>query len=183
MPRRTLLAVAIVALVLAGCGSDDGDSTAATEDDATTTAATVTEPSDDQATETSQADSDAGASSGGETHGTVTLDGETHEFEFFDLGLCDTDYGGSGIFYAFLTNTDGSGETVTLTLVPEGDPNLESTLALISPAASWVGNPMLNPDSRVDSFDIDGNHAEGTATLFNEAGEGPVAATFDVTCG
>lgn len=182
MLNRQLLATLIVGIVLARCGSDDTESTPPTEAAATTTAASVTEPSGEQATETTQSDSDAGTSSGGETSATVVVDGETHQFEFFDLGLCDTDYGGSGVFYAFLQNSNDSSETLTLTLVTNDDLGIESTLALLSPAASWIGNSTEVEGSGVDTFDIDGNHAEGTATIFSDSGEGPVSATFEVTC-
>ncbi len=183
MLNRKLIATLTVGLILAGCGGGETDPTPAPEADVTTTAAA--EPSDDgvQATETTQSDSDGETSASGQSRGTVTFDGETSEYEDFDGAICNTDYLGTGVFNTRLTNTDGSRETMTLTLYPDGDPAQQSTLALLSVEVTWLAIPTQFEGSGIDTFDIDGNHAEGTATLIASTGEGPVSATFDVTCG
>jgi hypothetical protein len=45
-----------------------------------------------------------------------------------------------------------------------------------------TGSSALVEGSSVDSFAIDGNHAEGTATFISDSGEGPVSGTFEASC-
>jgi hypothetical protein len=173
----------ILLLLVAACGSDDSGITSAAGGEVTTTVS-ASEPSDQTTlgTESTEGEDDGSESASGTNHGTVVLNGETKEFEGFSQAICDTDYLGTGVFNVHLTNTDGSTETMTLALYPDGDPDELSTLALLSVDVTWAGNHTLHEGSQVDSFDIDGNHAEGTATLISDSGEGPVSATFEVTC-
>jgi hypothetical protein len=59
----------------------------------------------------------------------------------------------------------------------------QSTLVVLDVEVTWTGSAALVDGSSGDSFDIDGNHAEGTATLISDSGEGPESATFEATCG
>lgn len=181
MRNPTMLIVLIVGVVLAGCGSDDTDTTSAAADDVGTTAAS--EPADDSATETTQSDGGEETSGSGQSRGTVTFGGETRAYVDLGNGVCTTDYHGTGVFHSRLISNDDSVETMTLALYPDGDPEELSSLVLISLEDSWLGNGELMEGSAVDSFDIDGNHAEGTATLISTSGEGTVSATFEPTCG
>lgn len=181
---RTLLATIVVGMVFAACGSSEPDSTAVAAGDITTTAVPATGPSEGNtaATESTERDGDDGTAGSESSSGTVVINGETKEFQDFSLAICDTDYLGTGVFNVNLINSDGSRETMTLALYPDGDPGQLSTLALLSTEASWVASATVVEGSSVDSFRVDGNRAEGTATLIADSGEGPVSATFEVTC-
>lgn len=179
MRNRTVIAALIVGVVLVGCGSDETETTDASDDDGGTTAAT--EPADGGAPETTQSDDDGSAS--GQRRATVTLAGETRTYEDFGQAICDADYLETGVFNVHLINTDGSGETMTLALYPEGDQYELATLALLLPDVSWYASETQVEGSSVDAFAIDGNHAEGTVTFISSSGEGPVPGTFDVSCG
>jgi len=51
-----------------------------------------------------------------------------------------------------------------------------ATIAM-SPEIGWTVE-----QDQVDSYKIEGSHAEGTVTFTSAAGDGPVSGTFEVTC-
>lgn len=200
---RRLALLSVLALLIAACGGDSGDDTAATQADtgSDTTTAQESDP-ESESPDTTAAPSggdDDGSSSDvdGIGVGTVTIGGET--FEFGDAGQpglqCMPEAFGVA-FLAALQRTDGDGginlgipfpgEEDTAGIMPE--------LQVSADDAEWFANEEWAAErdipagsSQVDSYEIDGNTIRGTATFYNRDSqfgepEEIETGTFEVTC-
>ena len=216
--RRLVPMVIALMLVAAACGGSD-DSGGSDDGGATTT----TVSSDDGGssggsdTTTTQAGSgDDGGSTGGDVEGvgeaTVEIDGQTYHFgeTSFPALRCEPDM--FGVFFVVLQMVDENGNEIPsgggfeLVLLGEGvdaDTVGQLPTAKVSIAAleeEWYADEEdsdvfdIDPGtSQIDDYTIDGNHASGTATMYERnsyyAKVGGTAdavkvtqATFDVTC-
>lgn len=183
MNRKRLIVATMITLMVGAC---DGDETeVSTAPDVSDDAGTVTTLRDQTTVANSpQTTQETVAALGGSDNtATVTLGDETMTFVFESTDLCDTNYGGLGVWYVFLHNADGSGETLTLTLEQEDVPDFEAGVFIfLLPNVTWVAHSQEVPGTGIDSFEIDGNHATGTATFMTYEGDGPQSGSFDVTC-
>lgn len=199
MRRRTSALLVVALLVVSACGSSDG-----TEDEngATTTAAPVTTAQDGAVTTaapttaapaTTQPAGEGDAS--GVSTATVSIAGETYQFQ--DTGFitetCDTDFFGGVQVILLLVDENGEPVTVdsqtktlSIVLLPEGVGETPDAVNLGTMEADrdWIADPesLVVEGTQVDSWSVDGNRIEGTATFASTAGEGPTEGTFEVTC-
>jgi hypothetical protein len=87
-----------------------------------------------------------------------------------------------------LLDDDGMGSGMTIGLPPaelakaENPPSLKVSIA--ADDVDWIANPndYLGEGSGIDSFEVDGNHAEGTAKFAPSNGGGVETGSFEVTC-
>lgn len=193
-------AVAFVMIITACGGADSGDTaTADTEPAAPSTttgqveSATPTIPDDSGTTEPAETAVEEDDTVAEESFATVTIGDQTWEFAptGFLTERCDTSFFG-GYWVLFTTgvgillpgpNWEEQGVDQT--------PNI--TVNLEEDGLEWVADPDTNlpgveaGQSQIDSFEIDGNRASGTATFVeaNAAYAGtvePVTGTFEATC-
>ena len=186
MQMRLVIAVG-AALVVSGCGGSDDD--ASTEDPATNAAP---EPADDGAEPAAEP-----AASGGLNRATITVGDQTYDFEWetSSIQLCDPDFFGGFVAIA-ATTTDA--DSFDVELAEEGTPGFEDRAPRIEVSdaetgVNWTADPQETLGTtfeswpaQVDSFELDGNRASGTATFVGETAfdEEPVGVpgTFEVTC-
>lgn len=183
--RATLTALAIVASFTVGCGDSD-DTTGTDPSD-----------SDDAGVDTDAPEpTDASGSSGGLNTAVITVGGESYEFEWEagSIQKCDTDFFGGFWAIAATTSDQSSFQAV---LRPEDDPVDDVSSVEVSggdgTGVHWTADPeetigqtVENWPAQVDSFEINGNTASGTATFvgdftFGEEPEG-TPGTFEITC-
>jgi hypothetical protein len=129
----------------------------------------------------------AGAESPNSSTGAVSIGDTTYLFIVEDGGTCDPDF--YGTFRAFLTLVDESGQPVEY----EQNPGFKQGMVISVNAQGeglmggeldgvlWsAGNP--DDGSTIDSVDIDGNRASGTATFVRPDSGEAVAGNFEVNC-
>lgn len=200
MQGRAVAGAMAFVMIITACGGSDGDTAAANEEPAapTTTTGQVesaapTIPDDPGTTAQAETAVEEDAAVAEESFATVTIRDQTWEFEptGFLTERCDTDFFG-GYWVLFTTgvgillpgpNWDEQGVDQT--------PNI--TVNLEDEGLEWVADPDSNlpgveaGQSQIDSFEIDGNRASGTATFVeaNAAYAGtvePVTGTFEASC-
>lgn len=200
---KTTLIVAFALLAL-GCGG--GDDTAETplaaESDADESPDDSGEPAaEPPADESDGGDTDSGdadaadAGAGGSNVARFTVAGETFDFEWEAGALtrCDTDFFGG--FWALASDSDGAGFEAEIWPDDAADPTQVSRIEVKAgpDGPDWTADPdktigqtIADWPAQVDSFEINGNTATGTATFvgpfaFDEEPEG-VPGTFEITC-
>jgi hypothetical protein len=185
-------------MIITACGGDTAATTTSEAAEAPTTAAplesaTPTIPDDTGTTAPAETAVETDGDVVGESSATVTIGDQTWEFAptGFLTERCDTDFFG-GYWVLFTTGVgillpgpnweaQGVDQTPNITVNLE-DENLE-----------WVADPDTGlpgveaGQSQIDSFEIDGNRASGTATFVeaNAAYAGtvePVTGTFEAVC-
>lgn len=195
MKTRIVIAVG-AALIVSGCGGSDDD---ASDDDASTeepAADAAPEPADNGA-EPAAEPAEEPAASGGLNRATITVGDETYEFEWetTSIQLCDPDFFGGFVAIA-ATTTDS--DSFDAEFAEEGTPGFEDRAPRIEVSDAdtgvhWTADPQETMGTmfeswpaKVDSFQLDGNRASGTATFVGETAfdEEPVGVpgTFDITC-
>ena len=200
---RPMLGIALsCALLIAACGGGDdevaaeGSTTTAQNQPAATTAAPTSQapPSSESPATTTAAPSESVGSSGAANQVAVTIDGELYEFdvELSIVGRCDPDF--FGAFWVIANAADGSGGSVEMFIVPEGNTNHDETSRVgvnlkDLEGRDWHadedgGGGVAAGESRVESATIEGNTVSGTASLVDiYAGDGATArGTFEATC-
>lgn len=197
---RTVAAICAFVTISAACGGDESGTTAGSEgvEAPTTTtgqveSATPTIQDDPGATAPIETVVDQDDGAGAESYAAVTVGDRTWEFAptGFLTERCDTDFFG-GYWVLFTTgvtillpgpNWEAQGVDQTPNIIV----NLEDE------GLEWVADPETSlpgveaGQSQIDSFEIDGNRASGTATFIeaNAANAGtaePVTGTFEATC-
>lgn len=196
--RLPVLALGIL-MVVSACGSSDesGDGTEAT---ATTGSATTAQGgSVTTATPTTAAPATTQPAGEGDASGvstaTVSIAGETYRFQEtgFITETCDTNFfGGAQVILIMVDENgepivvDSQTSTLSIVLIPEDVDDTPATVNLGTMDADrdWIADPesLVVEGTQVDSWSIDGNRIEGTATFASTAGEGPTQGTFEVTC-
>jgi hypothetical protein len=199
MKRTPLLMV--LALTLVACDGAGGGE----QEESEAAAASQPAQSDSTGAEPSSAASEAPAESeGGGDPGpasdvsvaSVTIGGETYEFQStgFPAERCDPAFFGGA--HVVLVMADENGEVlyvndsssgVTIALIPEEVDDTQVPAVSVSLAENdtdWYADPgrFGAEESSVDSWSIDGNHIQGTATFYSSTGEGPVQGSFEATC-
>lgn len=202
---RRMLAVFTLGLALVACGGDDAVTTTAeaAAGDTTTTAGDGQTP----AATTQAPETTAAPASGGDGTPDVGIAENTAVFEIGDnryeidvtpgaIQRCDPDF--FGIFWALGTNEE---TVLTMELVPESMTDRVTQIEVTDKVndLEWVADPEnldfgIQPgQSQVDSWQVDGRAATGTATfieqnaVFAAAGGSadfpePVQGTFTVLC-
>lgn len=183
------LSITLTVLALAACGGGDGgespEPTAAAGE-----AATSTEPSAESTPpETTTPETTAATQSqspGPERSGAViTVGGETFTYAVVDDGgSCNPDF--FGAFRAILTRIDENGDPVPLEDAGEGFTegvtiSVSETLEGVIGGPRWTAGQDGDETTSIDSVEIDGNRASGTATFAvgtDETAEG----RFEVVC-
>lgn len=197
---RSPAVLAVLGLVLIGCGGSDdaGEDPSASPTTttpsvvATTAAPADSEPEPDPTTTTAAAPAEPSASVD-VSEATVVVGDETYSFGStgFITERCNPNFfGGAQVILQLL---DVGGEPLTV-----GDQMVFLDVALIPDDASstTIGVPTPEPDrewiadseslqvsgTSVDEWSIEGNRITGTATFASTAGEGPVPGTFEIVC-
>lgn len=207
MPRltRTVMTVTIAAVVLAGCGGGDGQ-TSDTVGSAVATSATggtdvPAAPVTDGET-TSTTTTTAAPQSGSGMATTVTIDGTTYELSTGDdigyVTRCEANYFGGGIFWVIATAVDDSGAravpNVNLELNLPHQPNPDSDLEFKLTDDAGPFEYLIATDDAVvfqagefdgdlGSWTVEGNRITGEITVYEyDHVREYFTATFDVTC-
>jgi len=210
---KKLAFLVVLSLVAVACGGSDSNADEGNDDVATTEASdgTVAPSDDDEAsvdTTTPTADDDPdGSATGGENVAIVTIGDQTWEFDANPEGPitdCDPDF--FGAFWVIGEAEDGS--SLNLLLPPEGDPNFDDPpsvrVADRATEADWTadvtlietanyGDVLVEGDSQLDTYSVDGNTASGTATFVDEnqifavlggstEAVEPMSGSFEVSC-
>lgn len=192
MKTRIVLTVGAAALIVSGCGGSDDD--ASTEEPPADAASDPADVEPEQGAE--PADEPEGAS-GGLNRATITVGDQTYEFEWetSSIQLCNPDFFGG---FVAIAATTSAADSFDAEFAEEGTPGFEDRAPRIEVSeadngAHWTADPQetiaATYDSwpaKVDSFELDGNRASGTATFVGETAfdEEPVGVpgTFDITC-
>lgn len=205
---RRLILIISMALLIAACGDDaDDDASDTGGEQSETTPDESTEPSADDDADPPAEDTESGGSEGsGTSTATVTLGDETYNFttEGAVVAQCLGDF--FGVFSAQLVLDDGSGTPgdgrVSIVALHEGtDPETVGEVnsveidvgdeTWVADEASEIFAGLVEPGmSQVDSVEVDGNTARGTATFVRQgsvfgAGDGEIetmTGTFEATC-
>lgn len=75
--------------------------------------------------------------------------------------------------------------SLSIFLVPEGVDDTDTVnLGTMDADREWIADPesLVVEGTQVDSWSVDGNRIEGTATFATNTGEGPTQGTFEATC-
>ncbi|MEZ4503095.1 MAG: hypothetical protein R3C39_10760 [Dehalococcoidia bacterium] len=185
--RLLTVGCALLALSVVACGDSGND----TSDGGTAAATESTAQAD--APPTSTAEEESGSSSGGSDVGPnsarVVIDGQTYLFALDEGGSCNPDFFGG--FRAILTRVDESGAPVPMAELPGGTQGITISLGpegggeasiLANLDTGWQAGLDPETEATVESYSIDGNRAEGTATLAGGEGTDTVSASFEVQC-
>lgn len=202
---RTTL-IAIVALLAVSCGGSDDVTTAPVDDvagaveDAVDDAADATGGAVDEAVDDAGGDGvdeapDVAVGGSGTSTATVTVGDQTFDFEWEADAIqrCDPDFFGG--FWALDAAVDG-GAGLDAQIWPDdaADPSQVSKITVqlgddeyTADPERMAGTTVENWPAQVDSFEIDGNRAAGTATFVVnfQLGQAPETApgTFEINCG
>lgn len=177
--KRIALALCLMVTV-AACGGTtgegaDGDPPATPTNDDADTASTGAQAS----TTTSSAGEDNSAAGPTESSGTVTIGDATYNVVIGDDGRCDSNYLGG--FQAFMRQIDSAGALqvggVTISVNEQGDGLIAGDLD----GVQWEAGTAADSGT-IDSVDINGDRARGTATFANSDTGEFVEGTFEVTC-
>lgn len=188
--RRCIVALAVLTLVAASCGTGTDD--AGTDDAATTTA-----PGDETTATTAPDTEDPGTTAPpsveSQSVAVITL-ADGREYEYTDTGFvtdrCQPN--AFGTFMFTLTMPDENGETLIENgrnsvangaLIPEGvdtDATSEIMFSVAAEDIQWEADEGV-AGSGITEFTIDGDVASGTATFVSSTGE-TVPGTFTIRC-
>ena len=175
------------ALTIGGCGSGEtadepADTTTPRIESETSAPAETTTAAND----TVSADATSPGSELTAPGAIITVGQETYRYALLDDGgSCDSNYLGVG-FRAALTRVDESGTAVEH---PDTPGIMEGVTIALGPDGSGViGGPRFtaggdgDDSTSIDSVEIDGNRASGTATFAGPGFDGTVQGSFELLC-